>query len=849
MTASELKVIDRKARRKEERLAKKKRKNHHDLQSTDNKEIVQNSIEKKEEKTKKIKHNKNKKTKLIQSIDDETVDKLFSDDPYAKLDPQLASEMRQDDEEIAALSAKLGGKKDKKRLHKEYSKLEGFGDDFGNFLDALDEVVDRVVSGENDTNENEPYKPLLIDNDDDASIVKNNYSSDSELEEEYVPMKNPAIDDLDDDDSVLAELKLMEAEDNRNYEEDNNDDQSQSDSEYSSDESKENVDDEITTGVDTYKPSKGEDIYGNTLSTTGDDGATSKKYTPPHLRNQNNIDEDDKTYRESLLSIQKTLNSSLNRLSEDSIVPVAQSIAQLYSSNPKSDVNLCIWKNARNACVARSHQMTALIPIYVCALSGVHLLKGDKADLADFLMEHVIIDLMEELTKLHESTESSSNKDDMMNSKEASNLILFLCYLYNYGVVHCTLLYDLVRHLIKNFTEIDIELLLVILSNCGRSLRSDDPSALKDIVLLAQKRSMDTNRTKSSRIDFMVTAITDLKNNKRSKADESLRDKTSKLRKALGQIKSNAAALNIRATEATAKITIDDILNAKTKGRWWKVGASWVGNLSRKEDNTSEIEEKELQERANANKLIHGQESEELLKLASKLRMNTDLRRSIFCVIMGSTDYEDCFEKLVRSGMLKNRTERDTIRVLMICCGHEKAYNKFYSHLAARICEFQMQCKFTLQLAFWDTFKQFEEISARKAANLAKLLCNLIVVHNCLKLNVLKAIDMSTPEELDENAMIFLTVFFSNILEHHGDESDVHRLFTIGSATEKNAEIDIYDGENEEMGNIDDSEALRTNITVFLVQVMKASPKYKKGSKFRANLKAAIKSCDPDVFA
>jgi nucleolar MIF4G domain-containing protein 1 len=103
-------------------------------------------------------------------------------------------------------------------------------------------------------------------------------------------------------------------------------------------------------------------------------------------------------------------------------------------------------------------------------------------------------------------------------------------------------------------------------------------------------------------------------------------------------------------------------------------------------------------------------EEAEILKLASSQRMNTDTRRSIFCIIMGSEDCDDAFEKLVRAGMLKNRTERDTVRVLTECCGNEKTFNPFYAHLASRICDYQQQCKFTFQLSFWDTFKQFDSL-------------------------------------------------------------------------------------------------------------------------------------------
>lgn len=40
--------------------------------------------------------------------------------------------------------------------------------------------------------------------------------------------------------------------------------------------------------------------------------------------------------------------------------------------------------------------------------------------------------------------------------------------------------------------------------------------------------------------------------------------------------------------------------------------------------------------------------SAKVLELARKQRMNTDVRRNIFCVLMTSEDYLDAFEKLLR---------------------------------------------------------------------------------------------------------------------------------------------------------------------------------------------------------
>lgn len=749
------------------------------------------------------------------------------DDPYAHLDAETAAAMRRDDAEIAELEAKMGlnNKKERKRLHREYAKLEGYGDDFGEFLDSLDDMARRVV---------EPGHPHHHD----EEVSENESSAD----EEEVPMKEPS-EEVDEDDSLVNELEQRDLEGSdisdsaSEQEEEAASRASASDKE--SDEGP-RVDEPDHDVHDTYHPSRGEDIYGKEISSQGK-GPAAKKYVPPHMRKKQK-DDGDENRAESLRQLQRALNNSLNRLSEDTLISVAQSLAKLYPSYPTPDVNQCLWKNVMNACVSRPIVMSGMIPTYVACLAGIHVQTSDNVQLGGFLLEQVITRLWQELATIR------SNDDDAVDaagddtaSKETCNLVLVLGYLYNFGVAHCSLMYDVIRNLIDNFTEVDVELLLLILSHCGHALRADDPSALKEIVLLVQKKALEGQKSgtaQSSRVDYMISAMTDLKDNKKRRQDQAFGERTAKLRKLLGRIKSTVAVNGTgRSSDACLRMTLQDILNAESKGRWWKVGACWVGNQYTHKGDDDEIEEEPSSMPSTKTGSRESTEEEEILKLASTQRMNTDIRRSIFCIIMGSEDCDDAFEKLVRAGMLKNRTERDTVRVLTECCGNEKAFNPFYAHLASRICEYQPQCKFTFQLSFWDTFKQFDDLKPRKAANLAKLLFHLIAVDRNLRLNVLKVIDMS-PHAMSESASIFLTIFFSSIFDSFDDPMDVVHLFP-------KSRPDVAMGSAPLAESADDSnDALREGLSVFFLQTLKLSPKNKKGSKFRTNFKAAVKACE-----
>lgn len=759
--------------------------------------------------------------------------------PYDHADSDMAAALQRDDEEIAELERKLGlgKKKDNAKLYKEY-KLEGYGDDFGTFLEDLDDLVSRVKDGSKSRDYERKLSQGSLGSEDDG---------DSEDSEEEVPMKDPTYDELDEDDSVLDELEREEEENGDDEAEDDNhgneDDavDSDEDSAMDSDSEKEEPDHDVS---DTYTPSKGEDIYGNKIDTDDKNDVKTSKYVPPHLRNTNS---DDSHNDEKLRAIRRGLNNALNRLSEDTLVSVAQQISQLYSLHPTQMVHEILWKNTKDACVHVPVLMKGMIPVYVGCMIGAHIQTGDTVQIGEYMIEAVVSELWNDLEKFRRRNPTDTTDESLpaeIASKHICNRMLILCYLYNFNIVHCSFMYDIVRHLIEKFSEVDIECLLLLLSHCGRSLRSDDPLALKEIVLLVQKKKAEsTSKEPTSRVDYMVSAITDLKNNKRRKQDDSYGEKTAKLRKIIGQIKSAAAKTNTAKTtsESSLRISLQDILNADTKGRWWKVGASWVGNQYRYSDEAKDKHDRENSDgddndtpvKSSSNQV---EQDETLLKLASKFRMNTDRKRAIFCIIMGSEDCEDAFEKLCRSSMLQNKSERDTCRVLFECCLNEKSYNKFYGHLAARMSEFQPQCKFSLQLAFWDIFKQFDTVDVRKAANLAKFLFDLVVTHQLLKLmTVIKAAEISE-DDMEESALIFLTILLSSILDHFDDTEPIKAMFA-----GRHSEL-------EDTSRIEQEEGVRASLLVFFMETLKNSPKNLKGSQFHKNFKAAVKALDTDGF-
>jgi nucleolar MIF4G domain-containing protein 1 len=72
------------------------------------------------------------------------------------------------------------------------------------------------------------------------------------------------------------------------------------------------------------------------------------------------------------------------------------------------------------------------------------------------------------------------------------------------------------------------------------------------------------------------------------------------------------------------RVTLEDLRSAENRGKWWLVGAAWNG------DPLAENKGKPTPTVAVAD------QENKLLKLARKQGMNTDIRRSIFVVLMSS---------------------------------------------------------------------------------------------------------------------------------------------------------------------------------------------------------------------
>lgn len=723
-----------------------------------------------------------------------------------KADPMIDPMIAAEEKELERLEKLLGFKKKKsinssedeegapgsskakfsERLNKEFSMYEGLGDDMGNFLMELDEIGSR-----------DPAKIEYADSydsdapEEDASQFKEHILEDHEQEPD--DMDEAVYSDTDEEEDDESQRDRMKSQ--READESIGADSNQSDDVESEDEEEEGVehddeeeDDEGESANDStiYHPVTGEDIYGRAKDSS--DQQKDAAYVPPARRKLAVIDESS----EGVQMIRKQMNGLMNRLTEQSRDSILRSMKGIFDSNSTSVCCTVLKDLIMSACANPTQMMTSLIPVYASMIAALHYAIG--LDVGAFIVEHLT-------SKLHSQVLESNGErgkiggigssHPLMTSKLSNNCLLLLVYLYGARILHHDLVVGLMQFLSQQrdvegkLGEKQVELLVCLVDGCGQQLRSDDPAKLQGIINVLSSQEVMRAGDESSRVKHLLTSLTELKNNKSKRQEEgTVTAEIKKLRKWLGGLKTTFASST---KNYVLRVSLEDLLNAEKKGRWWRAGASWVGRdgKSKKEDEEDK-EEHRRKDGAEKEDSSYSAEEQLMLKIATKMRLNTDIRKRVFLLMMSSRDVVDAFERLARLD-LKGRQDREVVRVLVECCGQERDYNSFYPELAGMMCSQNRQFKTTLQFCLWDLLKGLTagDVAERRVINLARMFAHLVSGFH-LPLSVLKPVDIS---ELPSAMILFLATFFMALFSSDIPEDTFQSIFDRVASTKDFAAV------------------------------------------------------------
>ncbi|EPZ35014.1 hypothetical protein ROZALSC1DRAFT_29466 [Rozella allomycis CSF55] len=622
---------------------------------------------------------------------DMKMEKLAKKNPalYELLNEEKNKNNDEEDDKMIKYYGKKLKIKDKKKVPKGFVE-DGFEDLF-NFLNEFEEK-----------NPNEEDEEVFSEEDEDVSGT----GEDEESEEDG---ESDSEDDLESDQD---DVSVDDDEEESNLEDDES---SEEDDEVFEDEEFHGFDDD--EAAEEEKPS----------------GEPKGKYVPPHLRKQPS------TKSEEYLRLQRQINGHLNRLSDSNMEPIFQQLETFYQSNPRHDVTEILHNIITNNILGPTLMLDAFVLNYSTLISLLYHTIG--IDIGASLVQL----LVEKFETEWSSLPPSVTDDECISDKKCLNICSFLSHLFTLNVVSSIIIFDILNLIQSRLQESDMELILKILKLCGFQLRSEDPSGLKSFIQNIQEKFKSIPQ--STRAKFLMESINDIKNNKKKRIfDDSMI--MTMLKFIRNTVKNRSSTLS-----EPLRVSLEDIHQIQTKGKWWLVGASWAGNEAKPDDTY---------------KAIHNQATEKLMEKARMMGMNTDVRKSIFVILMSSEDFVDAFDRFLKLN-LKDKQQRDIIRVILRCCGNEKIFNPYYAHLSLRFCQQNHAFKITFQYSFWDFFKELstEKVILRRISNMAKLLAFLFG-NGGLSLSILKTIAF---ERLDKQTLLFLQILFVQFFTKHSHDS------------------------------------------------------------------------------
>ncbi|KAL2694608.1 hypothetical protein Neosp_001193 [[Neocosmospora] mangrovei] len=586
-----------------------------------------------------------------------------------RLSKSARERLAQDDAEIKMYERKLGIK-GRKSSRKDDDGLDGLLGEEGMDMDQSDEDSKR---------KRDEYETWL------ASKRRKSTHQSATVDDDLDLMDEDDEDNEDDEDDEDDEGD--EDADGADFDNDSfggfSDDQDDEGDEDDEDDEDEDDEDEAPS-----QPRQRENPY--VAPTTG---VTVAKYVPPSLRRAAGSEEENRN------RLRKQVQGLINRLTDDNILSIVQSVEDLYQKNARGDVTDIIT-DVVMAQICNPQSLTDQFLVTTGGfLAAVYRIIGSS--FGGHLIRRMVVDF-----NAHYEQASKDVNPESPIQKEPSNILSLLAQLYFFEVVSCKIMFDFMERLLGDLTEINVELLLRICRMAGQLLRRDDPQALKHVsAVLNQSISKSGYDNVSVRTKIMADTITDLnKHKKKARGLDSsvVSERVQRVKKRLGELKSQSRRLDGLAPMGMGLV---DIEGADTRGEWWLVGASVPETLLDKSRKGS----------AAADADYESSDSEDMdivlpdfPKKAREQGLRGNAQIAIFTALMTASNYEHGYKQFVNLRLKKN-DQLELAKVLVQCVGSEMEYNPYYALVGRQACSSNSRIRFAIQDRLWKIFRSLGE--------------------------------------------------------------------------------------------------------------------------------------------
>ena len=466
---------------------------------------------------------------------------------------------------------------------------------------------------------------------------------------------------------------------------------------------------------------------------------------------------------ELIQQFKKELTSLLNKVAESNlslIIPAIfnkiSSFTDSYKENDNKSKTKILYEILSEIFIKTIVNPQVInLPIVSCIcsiISLLHFIKFGQSFLFFFLKK-----CLEELN----FSNIKENNNIIKEKYKYKNFFFIVIHLYLFENINSVFVYDLIKYLIDNFNENNSEYLLLLLSYTGINIRKENPTNLKDIITLINKKYNDMKiseeKNSTEKIKYIIDMINDIKQNKYLKFN--LQEKFNFFKEIIKKNKSDNIVLSDKQEielNKIIKLPYDQILSEEVISNTDKLEE--IVNLD-----TDDLIIKETQEDDKTNMQLNN--------TMKKMGISTKLKKMIFTNIATSSGVNDAFERLNRLNLNKEQ-RREIIKMIIKLCLTEPSYNPFYQILLEKFLNLDKDNKYTFHYCIWDYMKILDNFKIKQIHNLSKLTANLLIKE---KISIPVLLQFKFEEDKDENK-IFVKMIFNRYFEE-SDEDKTKLIF------------------------------------------------------------------------
>ncbi|GMT37717.1 hypothetical protein PFISCL1PPCAC_29014, partial [Pristionchus fissidentatus] len=313
--------------------------------------------------------------------------------------------------------------------------------------------------------------------------------------------------------------------------------------------------------------------------------------------------------------IERAVRGALNLLSESTLVKSARHIGELFHGNSKNEVKSALTKTLLRLICDPFRVQDRIMAVYGAFIALLH--STVSSEISSHLIEAFFVEFV---TKLKEG---GSLEEE---GKAMENRAVFAAHLLHFKIIRAELLIDLLSRMREGMDQSRLVLILLLIRYGYKALKRSVNISLNDFIAATTKQLEEEGEKWQTqpRMRFLIEELAGLR---KTVTSFDTADLDHMLGLFHGMMKKESG------TEKELGMSLEDLLLAEERGRWWIVGSAF-----RLPTDGSRVSVGTEAAAAGAKRqvflIIHF--DTEILDLAKRAGMNTEVRRNVFCSVVSA---------------------------------------------------------------------------------------------------------------------------------------------------------------------------------------------------------------------